>query len=965
MENPVVRMRTPWLQGFMPAGVLLLLLMLAARLLPGHELFAAGSSDLLASHLLVELAAVVVSLLVVITAFFSLEKERSPFANSLIFAFTLVAGIDLAHALSYEGMPPFLDTPNGMPKAAFFWLCGRLAELLGFALALYRIRLPGGRGHWLLLGMAGCVLVAWLGGRHLAMFPSLFQPGVGVTDFKAVSDYLLCAGYLLLAWRLWRKAASRGGNVELTELARASFVMGVAELAFTGYASPGEWQVMLGHVYKVIAYVFVCRAIFLSAMRRPHQRLHAAQRQLERKERQYRTLIDNLPIIVLRLDPRLHMRLASPQLETSLGKTFAELRGRHIGEILPPELVPEVLPTLQSALHGESAEADYTFVSPALGQLHRHLMAVPEYADDGSVQYVLVIVQDTSARTRAQLALQESVRETRELKAALDAHAIVAVTDRRGIIVQANSKFCEISGYAREELLGQTHAMLNSGHHPRAFFRDMWATIGRGEVWNGELCNRGKDGSLYWVQTTIMPLLGDDGRPMRYIAIRADITRRKLVEQEAQRLAFYDVLTGLPNRRLMNDRLAQAIAHCRRERQYGALILIDLDNFKEVNDSLGHLQGDALLRQVAERLRASVRESDTVARLGGDEFVLLLEDLGHTLEEAIAHADDLGENIRATLASAYMLEGHSVVCTPSLGVVMLRGDLTLDAEELFKRADLALYKAKDEGRNVLRFFDPALQEEVNHRTALLRDLREALEAEGQLQLFYQPIVDASRRIVGVEALLRWRHPARGLLSPGLFLPLAEQSPLIVPIGQWVLDAACVQLAAWAGDPVRADWTVAVNISARQLRMPDFVADVEATLARSGAPARRLRLEITESLLHEDLDDSIAKMRALRQLGVRFSLDDFGTGYSSLNFLKRLPLDQFKIDQSFVQGLSEGQEDVAIVRMILALSAPLELLVVAEGVETEGQFEFLREHGCHKFQGYLFGRPMPADALPNA
>ena len=422
------------------------------------------------------------------------------------------------------------------------------------------------------------------------------------------------------------------------------------------------------------------------------------------------------------------------------------------------------------------------------------------------------------------------------------------------------------------------------------------------------------------------------------------------------------MLTGLPNRRLMNDRLAQVIGHCRREQQYGALVLIDLDNFKEVNDTLGHAQGDALLRLVAERLRASVRGSDTVARLGGDEFVLLLEDLGSTLEAATSHAADLGEKIRSMLAPVYVLDGQPVVCTPSLGIVMLRGDLPLDAEELLKRADLALYKAKDEGATCCASSTRRCRKRSTTAPRCCATCARRWRSE-QLRLYYQPIIDASRRIVGVEGLLRWQHPVRGLLSPGLFMPLAEQSPLIVPIGQWVLETACAQIAAWARDPLRADWTVAVNVSARQLRMPEFVGEVEAALARSGAAPQRLRLEITESLLQEDLDDSIAKMQALRELGVRFSLDDFGTGYSSLNFLKRLPLDQFKIDQSFVQGLPDVVGDVAIIRMILALSAPLELLVVAEGVETEAQFEFLRAHGCHKFQGYLFGRPMPAEALP--
>ena len=956
-----MRMRIQRPERLLLAGALLL--MLAARLLPGHEVFAVGSAGLLGSHMLLEMAAVVVSLLVVVAAFFSLEEERSPLLNSLIFTFAVVAVIDFVHALSYDGMPPFLGSPNGMPKAAFFWLCGRTAELLGFVLVLRRVRLPGGRWQWLLLGGAGGVLVTLLGGYCLSLFPVLFVPGVGVTTAKAVSDYLLCAGFLLLAWRLWRKAADRG-DVELVELARASFVMGLAELAFTGYTSPGEWQVALGHVYKVVAYVFVFRAIFLSAMRRPHQRLHAAQRQLEMREQQSRTLIDNLPVIVMRLDPQLHLRLASPLLEKSLGKPYADMQGRPVGEVLPPEVTAAVLPALHSALRGEVAEADYAFVSPTQGQLYRHMMTAPERAADGSVQSILAIIQDTTTRAMAHLALQESVRETRELKVALDAHAIVAVTDRRGVILEVNDKFCQISQYAREELVGRTHALINSGHHPKAFWKEMWATIGRGRVWNDEICNRAKDGMLYWVQTTIVPLLDEAGKVSRYIAIRADITQRKRAEQEAQQLAFYDVLTGLPNRRLMNDRLAHALVHCQRDRQHGALMLMDLDHFKEVNDTLGHAQGDALLRQVAERLRGAVRRSDSVARLGGDEFVVLLEDLGTSLEAATARAADLGEKIRAKLAPAYLLDEHAVVCTPSLGVVMLLCDLPQDGEELLKRADIALYKAKDEGRNLLRFFDPALQEEVNHRINLLRDLHAGLEA-GQLRLFYQPIVDASREVLGVEALLRWEHPQHGMIPSGVFIPLAEQSPLIVPIGQWVLDTACAQLAAWASDPARTDWTIAVNISARQLRMPEFVADVESTLARSGARAGRLRLEITESLLHEDLDDTIGKMRALQQLGIRFSLDDFGTGYSSLSFLKHLPLAQFKIDRSFVHGLPDGVEDVAIIRMILALSAPLELRVVAEGVETGAQFEFLRAHGCHRFQGYLFGRPMPVEELPDA
>ncbi|MDP3519443.1 MAG: EAL domain-containing protein, partial [Hydrogenophaga sp.] len=472
---------------------------------------------------------------------------------------------------------------------------------------------------------------------------------------------------------------------------------------------------------------------------------------------------------------------------------------------------------------------------------------------------------------------------------------------------------------------------------------------------------RAKDGSLYWVYTTIVPFVGKDGISEQYIAIRADITKRKEAEQEAQRMAFHDALTGLPNRRLMSERVRQAIVRAEREKHHGALMLMDLDHFKEINDTLGHAQGDELLRQVAERLRTSVRQADTVARLGGDEFVVLLDDLGGGLDSATAHAGDVGEKIRETLASPYELHGERVTSTPSIGVVLFRGTQD-DPEELLKQADLALYKAKEAGRNRLRFFDPSLQDDINNRSSLLRDLRLALD-EGQMRLYYQPVVDKSRHVVGVEALVRWAHPKRGLVPPATFIPLAEQTNLILPIGKWVLDTACAQIRTWEDDPIRSTWTVAVNVSARQFYEAEFVANVERALSRAGADPRRLRLELTESLLQSDLEGTITKMHTLGRLGVRFSLDDFGTGYSSLSYLKRLPLDQFKIDKSFVNDILTDPNDAAIAKTILALAASLELGVVAEGVENAAQFELLVSYGCEGFQGYLFSKPVPVESLP--
>jgi diguanylate cyclase (GGDEF)-like protein len=488
----------------------------------------------------------------------------------------------------------------------------------------------------------------------------------------------------------------------------------------------------------------------------------------------------------------------------------------------------------------------------------------------------------------------------------------------------------------------------------------MWQTISRGLVWNGEICNRARDGSLYWVHTTIVPLIGADGLPEQYIAIRADITQRVHAEQEAMRMALHDLLTGLPNRRFMHERLEQVLESSGRDPGQMALIILDLDNFKDVNDTLGHAAGDQLLKQVGNRLLQVAGDRHTVARIGGDEFVLLMQGLGTDATVAFEAAGQMAERIRLTLAGRYLLAGQDVMATASLGVVMV-GRQAPAPEELMKQADLALYKSKAMGRNAVSFFAPALQAEMVARAEMVRDLRTACE-QGQFALHYQAVVDRGRVIRGVEALLRWNHPERGRVPPGVFIPVAESHGLIVEIGRWVLEEACRQLAVWAEDPVKSHWSIAINVSARQLYEADFVARVEQVLAATGANPSHLRLEITESMLQEDLERTIGKMASLRLKGVRFSLDDFGTGYSSLSYLKRMPIDQLKIDRSFVSGVQNDRNDAAIVRTILSLAASLEVEVVAEGVEEEDQFAYLVQHGCQFFQGYLVARPVPAAEL---
>jgi diguanylate cyclase (GGDEF)-like protein/PAS domain S-box-containing protein len=465
-----------------------------------------------------------------------------------------------------------------------------------------------------------------------------------------------------------------------------------------------------------------------------------------------------------------------------------------------------------------------------------------------------------------------------------------------------------------------------------------------------------RDGSTIWVELATRFVRTEQGE-LALLGMSRDISQRRAAEQEITQLAFYDTLTGLPNRRLLLDRAQHALAASARSQRWGALLFIDLDNFKTLNDTRGHELGDLLLQQVARRLKACVREGDTVARLGGDEFVLMLENLDPSPSRAGAEAEAVGEKILAALACRCELDGQTHHGTASMGITLFSGQRD-SVDELLRRADLAMYRAKAAGRNTLRFFDPEMQATVAARAMMESELRAAL-AGGQLLLHYQPQVLADGRLVGAEALVRWQHPERGLVGPGEFIPLAEDTGLILGLGQWVLEAACAQLVAWSQDPATAALSVAVNVSPRQFRRAEFVAEVLVTLQRSGAAPQRLKLELTESLLLDDLDQTIARMAQLRAHGVSFALDDFGTGYSSLAYLKRLPLEQLKIDRSFVRDVLEDPSDAAIARTVIALGQSLGLTVLAEGVETEGQRDFLAGHGCHAFQGYLLGRPMPA------
>ena len=546
--------------------------------------------------------------------------------------------------------------------------------------------------------------------------------------------------------------------------------------------------------------------------------------------------------------------------------------------------------------------------------------------------------------------------ELRIAATTFDSQDAILITDRDANILRANQAFQDMSGYDADELIGKNPRIIKSERHDADFFQTIQSALLNSGKWSGEIWACRKNGEDYPTAVTITAVYDDHQQVSNYVSVARDISAIKKTEQEIHQLAFYDHLTQLPNRRLLLERLQRTIAASARHGWHGALIFLDLDHFKTINDTQGHVMGDRLLIEAARRLLTCVREIDSVARLGGDEFVVVLEELSTQAQEAAAQTEMIVEKIRDELSKPYDLNNYDYISTASFGVNLFRGHQE-SVEDLLKHADIAMYQAKTSGRNVMRFYDPAMQAAIEARADLEDELRQAL-AKQQFCLHYQIQVDKQRRPLGAEVLLRWEHPKRGLVSPAEFIIITEETGLIIPIGLWVLHTACRQLKAWQHNALTRDLTLAVNVSAKQFRQNDFVAQVKRILLESGAQASHLKLELTESTVLENVEDTISKMRELKRLGVSFSMDDFGTGYSSLQYLKRLPLDQIKIDQSFVRDITFDPNDDAIVQTIIAMTEALGLSVIAEGVETETQHAFLERHDCHAFQGYLFGKPLP-------
>ncbi|WP_226669884.1 EAL domain-containing protein [Metabacillus litoralis] len=567
------------------------------------------------------------------------------------------------------------------------------------------------------------------------------------------------------------------------------------------------------------------------------------------------------------------------------------------------------------------------------------------------------MTQMTQSYLAGQLKL--ALKNLKDIEYAVNEASIVAITDNNGIINYANEKFCEISQYSKTELLGQNHRIINSGYHSKDFFKKMWKTILNGQTWHGEIKNKAKDGSYYWVDTTIVPFLNDDGKPYQYISIRNDITTRKEFEEEIKYLAYYDSLTKLPNRNLMEKHFQKILSYKERNKPL-ALMFIDLDRFKKINDTFGHSVGDRLLEKVAERLQHTLEGKALISRLGGDEFILLVDQIQQKGVIKLAN-----EILISMLKPFHIDNKHNIIVTASIGISFATPDdirnhekTTNFIEKLIQQADIAMYYAKQQGGNRSQFNTPSINAEIKRNFNLENELQHALE-KNEFSIHYQPIVDLNtRKIHGLEALLRWENSKYGCVSPYEFIPILEETGLINKVGKWILRTVCEQVKLWHKQHIDLS-KVAINISPLQFNDENFINDLQDILLETQLNPKYLNLEITENVLY-DINNSLDILYKLNHLNISISIDDFGTGYSSLSYLKFLPIDTLKIDKSFIDHLDEHGE--VIVQSIMSMAKNLHFQLVAEGIETEKQLKFLKKHGCERGQGYLFCAPLSSETM---
>ena len=925
--------------------VLLLMVLTVITFLPltfGIDLPPLPHDVYLPLHTALEVIAVVIAALI-----FAVIREQALVQMTLrgailACAFFAVFWLDLAHLLSYKGMPAYFSE-NSPEKAINFWLSARLVAAITLCVVMLPIadrRSSLMRYYQLLFtAVVMVVLLHYWFIAHPDTVPRTYVDGVGLTPFKIAAEYLVILINLVTVVFILRYRRSENG-FHMPALLAAVVTMTLSEFYFTLYSELSDSFNIAGHLLKLLSYLFLYRALIYETLASPYAMLQQSKAELA-------ATLRAVPDILFDVDRDGRFYQVHRRPEADLYLLPEQFIGKTAQQILPESVSQAMYTAIEQAYERQSCSDAQQY---ALKSRHNK--------EPGWFQVIAALKSNTKQQARFILAVrdisaQKKAQATEQLNAlAFHTREAIMITDAEKRIIRVNPAFTDITGFSEAEVVGKTPSVLSSGLHDKAFYQQLWQRLKLHDVWSGEIYNRRKSGELYPEFVVINALKNPAGEITHYIASFNDISKAKADQQRIHHLAYSDPLTQLPNRRLLLEKIADAQTECQRSGDYAALLFIDLDHFKQLNDSLGHSFGDTLLCQLAERLQLAIRATDTLARPGGDEFILLARLFTTDAHQAAEDAQNLGNKLLREIRQPFSLKQHHYTITASIGIALFN-DNSKAIDELLSSADLAMYHSKERGRNQLYFFEQQMQETLRLRSQLEQGLKQALR-NNEFELFYQPKVDNQGVTAGYEALLRWNHPTEGIIPPNDFIPLAESTGLIVPIGEWVIQSACQQIK-WFQQQGMA-LPIAINVSQRQLAQANFVSRTTQLIQAAGINPTDLELELTESMLQQNLDDTQKKLQQLSLLGVQLSLDDFGTGYSSLRYLKKLPINVLKIDQSFIRDFLTDEKDHAIVETIIAMAKTLSLHVVAEGVEHQAQFDALTKMGCDLYQGYLFGKP---------
>ena len=925
------------------AGALSLLFLLALTL-PSVTFFS-RAEDYLPLHLFLEFVPMAVSAMVFSLAWNLRRQPDNSHTILLGTTFLFVCVVDGATMLSYRGMPEFL-TPSVPEKSFNFWLMARTAcalALLAVAVAPVQSWTRMQCRIALLAALGLTALALWAGFYSQSQFPATAMEGSGPTPFKVVAEYALVAAYVFTGILLFRRSQAPNQG-HLAWLAAAAWVQALAEIFFTLNSDASDTFNVLGHGYKAASFLLIYRALVVTGVRSPLRALDVERALL-------RSVLTTIPDLIWLKDTTGRYLSCNAAFERLFGASEKEIVGRTDYDFVDAELADMFRKYDRAAMASRTPvvnEEWLTFKAGGASGLFETTKTAM-FDAEGTLLGVVGVARDITERKRAEEKLQVS--------ASVFSHARegIMLTNAKGDILDVNDSFTRITGYSREDVIGQNPRLLSSGRQGQDYYHDMWSALTTEGHWTSEVWNRRKNGEVFAELQTISAVRDAHGAVQQYVALFSDISAFKEHEYKLEHIAHYDALTNLPNRVLLADRLHQAIAQRRGDKV--AVVFLDLDGFKAINDRYGHETGDQLLLSLASRMKQVLRDGDTLARMGGDEFVAVLREL-HDAEDSVPMLNRL----LALASQPVLIEEKELQVSASLGVTFYPQSDEVDGEHLLRQADQAMYQAKLAGKNRFHIFDAAQDMNLRGLHESLKHIRSALQRQ-EFVLYYQPQVNMrTGQVVGAEALIRWQHPQRGLLAPASFLPIIENQQISVDVGEWVIHQALVQLRQWM--QIGLWLPVSVNLSARQLQQADFVERLTAILQQfPDILPSRLKLEVLETSALEDIDGVSQVIEACRRMGVTFALDDFGTGYSSLTYLKRLPVSLLKIDQSFVHGMLDDADDLAILTGVISLAKAFRRDVIAEGVETTAHGTLLLKLGCDLGQGYGIARPMPAQDVP--